>query len=364
MKILLVGGGSGGPVSPLLAVAEQIKKTHPKAQFLLIGGKTGPERAMSAASGIAFVSITAGKWRRYLSWENIKAPFQVIAGILQARKILNEFRPDCVFATGSFIQVPVVWAAKLKHIPIVLHQQDLLPSLANRLCQLAARKISVTFEADLAAFSSSWGVFYKKTREDKVVLTGNPFRQKLTLGSRPAAEKIFELNDDLPVLLVLGGGTGAEFFNQLISKSLPQLTKTVQIIHSTGPGKYKPVQHNNYHPYEFIYDMGNAYAAADIVLARAGLSTLTELSNLKKFSIIIPLPGTHQELNADYLSRLQAAVVLDQQKVTAEGFIRLIRKLLFEPDFQNLVKTNISEIMPKQSARKIAEIIIKLAEST
>ena len=362
MKILLVGGGSGGPVAPLLAVAEAIKKQHPKTSFLLVGSKNGPEAIMAKQAGIDFLPITSGKWRRYFSWQNFASPFETLIGFFQAFKILNSFRPDCVFGAGSFVQVPVVWAAWFKKIPVALHQQDVMPSLANRICQLAAQKISVTFQISLTDFPSNLGLFYKTKRTEKVVLTGNPFREELKKGDRKRAEAFFNLRPDMPTLLVLGGGTGAVFLNEFIIKILPSLTKTVQVIHSTGPGKFNQVNVADYHPYEFIANMADAYAAADIVLARAGLSTITELSNLKKVSIIVPLPESHQEINGSLLFNLQAALVLEQDKLTPAGFVTFIRKLLFEHEVQKVLVENIDALMPKDSADKIANIIIKLAE--
>ena len=138
MKILLVGGGSGGPVAPLLAVAGEIKKHHPKAQFLLIGTKAGSERIIAVNSGGDFKFIKGGKLRRYFSWKNFISPLLVASGLYQSFKILKSFKADCVFGSGSFVQVPVVWAAWLLRIPVVLHQQDVRPSLANQLCQWCA----------------------------------------------------------------------------------------------------------------------------------------------------------------------------------------------------------------------------------
>ena len=361
MRILLVGGGSGGPVSPLLAIAEEVKKSHSKAKFLLVGTKTGPEGLMARNAGIPFEYIEAGKLRRYLSLKNLAAPVQAVIGFYQAFKILKSFKPDCVFGTGSFVQVPVVWAAWILKIPVVLHQQDVVAGLANKLCQFQASKITVTFEASLRGFSESVGFFYKK-RKEKIILTGNPFREELKEIKKEDALNFFHLKKDLPVLLILGGGTGAEFINNLIVEALPNLSKTVQIIHSTGKGKLKYGQSENYHPYEFIDNMGAAYAAADIVLCRAGLSTITELSYLKKLGIIIPIPSSHQEHNALQLLAFEAAIVLGQNKTTASGFVGLIRKLLFAHDIENLLKTNIAKIMPHTANKKIAEIIIKYAE--
>ena len=363
MKILLVGGGSGGPVSPLLAIAEEIKKTQPKAKFLLVGTKNGPEKQMANEAGLPFSTITSGKLRRYFSLKNLISPFLVLSGFAESFKILKEFKPDCVFGTGSFVQVPIVWAAWLKKVPVVLHQQDVEPGLANKLCQFAAKKITVTFRQSLGGFASNIGIFYKKARAEKIVLTGNPFRSELKGGSKEKAVNEFKLRSDLPTLLVLGGGTGAEFLNNLILKSLPQLSKIIQVIHSTGKNKLLSSASVNYRPYEFISNMADAYAAADIVLCRAGVSTITELSNLNKLSIIVPMPQTHQELNGYLMTEYDAAIVASQKRINPENFVRLIRKLLFAGEAQEALKNNIGKVMPHNANQKIAEIILKFSET-
>jgi UDP-N-acetylglucosamine--N-acetylmuramyl-(pentapeptide) pyrophosphoryl-undecaprenol N-acetylglucosamine transferase len=292
--------------------------------------------------------------------QNLASPFYTIAGFFQALKILKEFKPDCVFGTGSFIQVPVVYAAWSLKIPVVLHQQDVIPSLANKLCQLFAKKITVTFESSLNSFSSNFGIFYKKKSIDKIVLTGNPFREELAGIPKDQALKNLGLKSDLPVLLVLGGGAGSAFLNKLVEDALPEISKTFQILHATGKNKSKLKASNNYYPLEFISDMGSAYSVAEIVVCRAGISTITELSNLKKLSIIIPMPKSHQEINGYLLAHMAAAIVLRQDMVVPLGFVRLLRKILFEGDAQKYVRENIGEIMPKNSSEKIAHIILKI----
>jgi len=361
MNILLVGGGSGGPVSPLLAVAEEIKTLRPQARFLLLGTRTGPEGLMAKKAGIAFQSISAGKFKRYMSFSNFAAPFFVMKGFFQALGVIKRFHPKCVFGAGSFVQVPVVWAAWVLRVPVIIHQQDILPSLANVICQIPAKKITVTFEDSLQDFHAGLGLFYKKNN-NKIVFTGNPFRTGLKNATKEEAIKFFNLRSDMPTLLVLGGGTGALFINTIIETALPVLAKSVQIIHSTGGrGGAVRLGQEHYHPYEFISQMGLAYAAADMVISRAGLSTITELSNLRKLSIIVPIPNSHQELNALKLLRHKAAVVVTQDRLTAESLVRLVRRLLFEHMVQEEMKENISKIMPKGSAKKIADIVISLS---
>jgi UDP-N-acetylglucosamine--N-acetylmuramyl-(pentapeptide) pyrophosphoryl-undecaprenol N-acetylglucosamine transferase len=363
MKILLVGGGSGGPVVPLLALADEIKKRHSDFEFLLVGTTTGPERLMADNAAINFFSITSGKWRRYFAWENFVAPFLVLTGFIQSWKILADFKPNYVVGSGSFVQVPMIWAAKFKRIPVLIHQQDVIPNLANKICELAADKITITFPETLKNFSETFGFFHQKNNQEKIRLTGNPFREQLRKGTKDSARKFFDLSPDYPTLLVLGGGTGAEFLNDLIAGSLTELCKVVQIIHSTGAGKLKgKIRTQNYRPYEFIDNMADAYAIADIVLSRAGLSTITELSNLKKLGIIIPLPDSPQLANALMLVRAGAAIVFEQSEINPQGLLVLVRRLLFAHNLQQEVQDNISNIMPKESTAKIAEIILSSAE--
>ncbi len=361
MKILLIGGGSGGSVAPLLAIASELKSLNPKTQFLLIGTKNGPEKNMASVSGIPFSYITAGKFRRYFSLKNFLAPFLVFVGIIQSFKIIREFKPSCAVGTGSYVQVPVILVCWFLKIPVLIHQQDIFPSLANKLCQFFSSKITVTFQESTKSFFSSFGIFYKKKNADKVTLTGNPFRKELLTGSKSMAVQKIGLRPDLPTLLVLGGGTGSEFINQLILNSLETLTKSIQIIHSTGKNKMVFVKHENYFPFEFITEMADVYEVADIVVARAGLSTLTELSFLKKLSIIIPMPSSHQEYNALLLARENAAIILQQKKITSEIFVNIIRKLLFEHEASEALKYNINRIMTHSGSEKISEIILKLA---
>ncbi|MFA5991692.1 MAG: UDP-N-acetylglucosamine--N-acetylmuramyl-(pentapeptide) pyrophosphoryl-undecaprenol N-acetylglucosamine transferase [Candidatus Doudnabacteria bacterium] len=363
MKILLAGGGSGGSVSPLLAVANKIKTQHPKVHFLLVGTNSGPEKNMAEGQNLEFAAITAVKLRRYFSWTNFLSPFLFLGAFYQSYKILKSYKPDCVFGAGSFVQVPIIWAAWFLKIPIIIHQQDVVLSLANKLCQLVASKITVTFPESQANFSSSLGIFYRKN-PDKIMVTGNPFREQLTNGDKQKATSHFKLKTNFPTLLVLGGGTGAEFLNRLIIDCLPNLTKTVQIIHSTGQGKGEKTSRENYHGVEFLNetDLADAYAAADMVLSRAGLSVITELAHLKKLSIIVPMPNSHQEINGLYLISKQAAIVIPQHKITANNFTGLIRKLVFAQEAKIELEEGIGKLMPKNATQKIAETIIKLAE--
>lgn len=360
LRILLVGGGSGGPVAPLLAVAEEIKQEHPKAKFLLIGTDAGPEKLMARQAEIPFNSIYAGKLRRYFSIKNLVSPLLVLIGFFQAIKLIRSFKPAVAFGAGSFVQVPVLYAAKFLGVPIVIHQQDVIPSFANTLCAPIASRITVSFEHSVKSFFHGSGLL-PTAKKQKIVFTGNPFREQLNLADKEKAQKFFKLSPDWPTLLVLGGGTGAKFINKMVRDNLDELTKIVQIIHVTGKGKLGTLTEKpNYHVYEFMSEIDLAYAVSNIVISRAGLSTLTELANLGKVTIIIPMPKTHQEANAELFWQHKAAVVLDQQNFEPAKLPILIKKLLFNHDLQKTLTGNIKKIMPKEAAKKIADIIIDL----
>ncbi len=362
MKILLAGGGSGGPTSPLLAVYEKIKEKQPNAEFLFVGTKYGPEKEMCEVLNVPFLPISAGKWRRYFSLKNAGTFFEFFYGMFQAIKIIRKFRPNCIFAAGSFVQVPVIWAGKLFGIPSVIHQQDIVPSWSNKLCQFFAKKITVTFPLSLKHFYSGSGIFFKN-KSEKIIFTGNPTRKLEIKKTSREARACLNFSDDLPVLLVLGGGTGSEYLNNLVWECLPELCRIVQVCHITGKGKTKDVVGRNYVQIEFSDNMPEIYKAADFVVCRAGLSTISELSVLGKMAIIVPMPRSHQELNAIYLEQKQAALFAPQQFLKPENFPLLIRKLMFDHKYQLVMQENIKKIMPHNAAETVADLITALAQN-
>jgi UDP-N-acetylglucosamine--N-acetylmuramyl-(pentapeptide) pyrophosphoryl-undecaprenol N-acetylglucosamine transferase len=363
IRLLFVGGGSGGPTSPLLAVIDQIQKNNPGTEFLFIGGRTGPEKHMASSAGVPFKQIVSGKFRRYLSFKNFLTPFLILVGFVQSLFILNAFQPQAVMGAGSYIQVPLLWAAWILRIPILIHQQDVQPTLANVLCSALASRITVSFEDSVKSFSSSSGLFHK-SGTFKACFTGNPVRSDLIGISKMEALKVFNLRPDKPILLVLGGGTGATAINELIWQSLYNLTQAAQIIHAVGKGKNKKISAQDYHPFEFIDRMDAALAAADVVVSRAGLSTITELSYLGKISIIIPMPNSHQEDNAAILKQREAAIIADQASLTSEQFTSLVRNLLINRETQHKLTQHISGLMPHDATRKVSGELLALASIT
>jgi UDP-N-acetylglucosamine--N-acetylmuramyl-(pentapeptide) pyrophosphoryl-undecaprenol N-acetylglucosamine transferase len=358
-KILLVGGGTGGSVTPLLAIAEfsVFKHWENRADFLFLGTERGPERGMAEKAGLEFKWIYSGKLRRYFSWRNFIDPIFILIGFFQSFFILLNWRPDLIISAGSFLAVPIVWTAWILRVPVIIHQQDICPGLANRLSQPFARIITVAFEKSLNDYGA------------KAVWIGNPVRQSLkSADPNLRIKNSFNLTGNLPVILIMGGGTGAVFINELVKNSKGELLKFCQIVHIGGKDRILNSQTGlqasgleilNYRRFEFLQidKMAEAYALADIVVSRSGMGSLTELSYLSKPSVLIPIPDSHQEANAEIFRQKKAALVMNQKGLTAAVFTDEIKKLIENKDLQRELKKNISRAM-KSDANKIMEKII------
>lgn len=352
MKILLAGGGTMGSVSPLIAVYEKIKKDQPSVEFLFVGSATGPEKKAVESYKIVFKEISAGKFRRYFSWDNFTDPWQIFLGFIQSFNLILKFKPNVVMIAGSFVGVPVAWSAYLLRVPVLIHQQDIVAGLANKMMANFSKKITVSFAPSLPNFSTH-----------KTVLTGNPVRAEFYNCSPKKSQEIFGLKGDLPVLLILGGGTGSQALNGIVEKSLHDLLQFVQIIHITGRDKQVDVKADNYHQFEFLtHEMTEAICAADLVVTRAGMSTLSELIILAKATIIIPIPNSHQEYNASYFQKNNAAIVLSQRSLTKEVLVSNIRELFFEKYRRDNLSSNISKMMDFSGAEKVANELLALAK--
>jgi UDP-N-acetylglucosamine--N-acetylmuramyl-(pentapeptide) pyrophosphoryl-undecaprenol N-acetylglucosamine transferase len=359
MRILLSGGGTGGPVSPVLAVALEIKKLHPKTEFLFVGTRKGPEKQMVELLDIPFKAIHAAKLRRYLSIMNLTIPFTLTSGFIQAWRIIKKFKPDVIFSAGGYVAVPVAWVGKMYGAKIVIHQQDARIGLANKLIAPFADVITTAFEQTSKEFYSGSGMFNDKWHTAAWV--GNPVRLDIA-DSKVDAKAYLKLHDELPILLILGGATGSAQINKLIEQILPDLVTAHQVVHQTGKGKNNiQYKHRNYHPFEIIpyHEYAAILKIAHLVIARAGLSTIAELSALGKAAIIIPMPNTHQEENAKILLDSHSAVVLTGTEVTAENLSRVINSLKFNQKRVDMLTENIQKVIPQDAAGRIAKIILK-----
>jgi len=354
MKILLTGGGTLGAVSPLLAIRDELQKRVSGTRFIWIGTEQGLEKEIIEREGINYYAISSGKLRRYFSWQNFLDPFRIIRGVFQAYKIIKEFDPEIILSAGGFVGVPVVIASWLQARKSIIHQQDLQAGLANLLVARFATIVTVSFKESLADFPKG-----------KTALLGNPVREMILSGNREKAKEKFGFNDNLPVLLVMGGSLGAESINQLMEKSFSELTQFCQIIHVSGK-EYKPLEitQNNYKVIPFLHyeELADAYALAEIIVCRAGLSTISELSAIGKPIVLIPIPNNQQVKNADYLVKAKAAMALDQNKTKPAEFVRLVRELIDNEAERKDLAENIRKIMPSNPREMYGELILSLIE--
>jgi len=345
-KIILTGGGTGGSVTPLLALSESLKEAN--YNLLFIGTKNGIEREMVKNKNIRYKWINAGKLRRYFSWDNFKDAAKVIAGFFESLVILTDEKPDLIISAGSFVSVPLVWSAWLFNVPVIIHQMDIRPGLANKIMAPAAKKITTVFKKSIKDYGK------------KAEWTGNPIEFSNNKETKDEIYNKFNLDINLPLIIVIGGGTGAVKLNSLLYNNLEQLVKKYQIIHITGIGKNDNKQNQiNYHQIEFIESkkLLLLIASSDLVVSRAGIGVLSELSYFKKPTIIIPMPNSHQEDNADYFLQKGAAIVLNQNSLTNDEFIKSIDSVFNDKALKERLVKNIGEITKNNAINRILEII-------
>ncbi len=319
-KILLTGGGTAGHVTPNIALLPDLKAEGYDIHY--IGSYEGMEKKLIEAQGIHYDGISTGKFRRYLSVKNLSDPFRVIKGFHQAKKLIREYKPDVVFSKGGFVAVPVVLAAGHYHIPVIIHESDMTPGLANKICMKTASKICCNFPETV-----------KLLPADKAVLTGTPIRRELLNGSRAAGFAFTGLSDDKPILLMMGGSTGSRAVNAGLRSALPELLKEFHVIHLCGKGNLdSKLAQPGYVQYEYISDeLKDLFAISDIVLSRAGANAICELLALKKPNILVPLPAEvsrgDQILNANSFQKQGFSYLLEEKKLNADTLLTAVHEV-------------------------------------
>ena len=319
--IVLTGGGTAGHVTPNIALIPRLKELG--YQISYIGSYDGIEKKLIEELGIPYYGISSGKLRRYFDLKNFSDPFRVLKGFHQARKLLKELKPDVIFSKGGFVTVPVVIEAKKCRIPAIIHESDMTPGLANKLCLSSAAKICCNFPETVSSLP-----------KDKAVLTGTPIRRELMDGDKETAREFCGFTDEKPVLMVIGGSLGAASVNENIRKILPELLKDFQVIHLCGKGKTDESLKSTegYVQFEYIKDeLPDLFALADIVISRAGANAICELNALKKPNLLIPLSANasrgDQILNARSFERQGFSMVMEEEEITAQSLLDAVHKL-------------------------------------
>lgn len=347
--IVLTGGGTAGHVTPNIALVPQLRELGFDIQY--IGSYDGIEKKLIEEMDISYHGIASGKLRRYFDLKNFSDPFRVAKGFFQAKKLLKQLNPDVIFSKGGFVTVPVVQAAKTLHIPVIIHESDMTPGLANRLAIPAASKVCCNFPETISHLP-----------EGKAVVTGCPIRAELRSGNRLEALKFCGFTADKPVLLIIGGSLGSVAVNTAIRNILPQLLKSFQIVHLCGKGNVEESLKDTagYIQFEYIKnELADLFALADIVVSRAGANAICELLELRKPALLIPLSAAasrgDQILNAKSFKKQGFSDVLEEEQITSDLLLKKINEL-----FDN--RQTYITAMEKSNASNAVSTIISLIE--
>jgi UDP-N-acetylglucosamine--N-acetylmuramyl-(pentapeptide) pyrophosphoryl-undecaprenol N-acetylglucosamine transferase len=366
-SIVITGGGTGGHTSPGLAVATLLRERG--IGHAWIGSHDGLEARRAVEEGIPYFAIPTGKLRRYWSWRNVSdLTVNVPFGVLRARGVLRRLRPRVVLATGGFVALPVVVAAALARVPVVVHEQTAVPGLANRIAARVARRIAVTFEASGRHFPS-----------ERVVLTGNPLRPDLRAGSRADAISRFGLDPALPLVYVTGGAQGARAINRAIGEIVGQLLGHAQVIHQSGDSAatgdrawlearrrtLPPALAQRYTVLPWVGgELAAIYATAALVVARAGAGTVNECCHLGLAALYIPLPGAsgdEQTANARLVGRAGGCAILPQATLTPDLLLERIRSLLAEPGRLKEMGERARSLAIPDAAERLVGVLLEVA---
>jgi len=366
-KILFTGGGTGGHVFPIIAIAQEMSRKDSDLNFSYIGPKDFCSSTFMGKEKIKTYYISCGKIRRYFSVNSIisnfiDVVFKIPFGIFQAFLVMFFTMPDIIMSKGGFGSVPVVIAGWLLRIPVFLHESDIVPGMANIICSKFSEKIFVSFPISQTEFFP----------KEKMIETGNPIRNGILGGNKEEAQKLFNLTYEKPVILILGGSQGSERINEEILEILPDMLKEFEVVHQTGLSQFKRVKGESaafvsedakkyYHPYFFLdeKEMKHAFAASDCVVARSGAGSIFEIAATKKPSILIPLPESaqnHQVRNAYAYADTGACVVLEEGNFTHHFFLEKLREVL--RDHAENMKIAAEKFSKIDAAEKIAKNIL------
>lgn len=322
-KIVLTGGGTAGHVTPNIALIPRLREMGYEIYYF--GSYDGIEKKLIADFDIPYFGVATGKFRRYFDPKNFSDPFRVVKGYSEAKKKLKEIKPDVVFSKGGFVSVPVVRAAASLNIPCIIHESDMTPGLANKLCIPVATKVCCNFPETM-----------KLLPEGKAVLTGSPIREELAKGNKTAAYDLCGFTANKPVIMVIGGSLGSAAINQTVRQALPKLLEDFQVVHLCGKEKVDNLllRVEGYKQFEYLKaELKDVFAMADVVISRAGANAICELLALKKPNILIPLPAASsrgdQLLNAKSFSEQGYSIVIDEDNLTENLLVEKVHELYF-----------------------------------
>lgn len=369
MRIVLTGGGTGGHIFPLISVARKLRERGGiDLELLYIGSGAQLEKEVMNQENIPTKFIFSGKMRRYFSLQNFIDPFKTVLGLIQSLWILLWYMPEAVFSKGGYVAVPVVIAAWIYRIPVLIHESDAAPGSSNAMLAKFAERIAVAYPEAATYFESS-----------KTAILGNPVREDINHGSAEEARKFFNFTESKPVILVLGGSQGSQTINEAVARILPQLLMRAQIIHQTGEKNYEDAVHlagefgikagrEGYHPIKFLEGdiLKNSYALAELIISRAGANSIAEIAANKKPSILIPLKGSandHQSLNAYELAKVGGALVLEEGNLGEHMLLEKIEKIMDNKELQQSMGEAAASFYHPLAAEHLADGILEIANN-
>lgn len=348
-KIIMTGGGTAGHVTPNLALIPKLKEKGFEIKY--IGSFDGIEKEIITENNIPFFGISCGKLRRYFDVKNFTDPFKIIIGIAQAIRVLSKEKPDVIFSKGGFVAVPVVIAASIKKIPVVAHESDMTPGLANKLSEPFCDKLCVTFRESL-----------KFIKGNKGVLTGSPIREEILRGDKDKGKKICGFSDNKEILFIMGGSLGSKLINEEIRKNMNQLLKKFNIIHICGKGNIDKnlVNINGYRQFEYVSEeLPHFMKAADYIISRAGANSIFEFLALKKPTLLIPLSKKasrgDQILNAKSFEKEGYSLMLEEEDINNDI---LYKKILELKERKNELINNMEKSESKNGVESIISILL------
>jgi UDP-N-acetylglucosamine--N-acetylmuramyl-(pentapeptide) pyrophosphoryl-undecaprenol N-acetylglucosamine transferase len=360
LNIIISGGGTGGHIYPAVSIAKAILEQYPNANILFIGSNGRMEMEKVPAAGFEIKGIDIIGLQRKWTLKNLLLPYYILKSIQQVKNIFQSFQPNAVIGTGGYVSFPVLFTAQMQRIPTYIQEQNAYAGLANKILSKKAKKIFVAFD--------QMEKFFPK---DKIILSGNPVRNDLLSihQLKDTALQFFHLQNLLPVVLVLGGSLGARSINNAIANNIDFFLNTpIQLIWQMGKNYYtnlstelsNKLQSSKIYYKDFIYEMNLAYAAADIIISRAGASTIAELAIVGKPAILVPSPNVtddHQTKNALALVNKNAALMIKDDQVSSI-LIKEIEQLLNNKPLQNTLSQNIKSFAKPNAAKEIASTIL------
>lgn len=378
MKAVIVGGGTGGHIYPGIAIAEELQKKSIENRILFIGSEDGLEKEVVSRERFSLKLIKSGKIMRRFSFRLFLVPFFVARGFFQARDILREFKPDIVVSTGGYVSFPVVLAAATLRLPILLHEQNTIPGLTNRICQIFARRITISYNSAVRYF-----------RKKVTVFTGNPVRREVLAAVRSVSRQKLALDQKRKTILIIGGSQGARKINEVAVELLDHfMSEGIQVVHVVGKrdhdwvssrtanriinieseipsikGRKKQItiaKYKLYHLIPYMYNIWDGLAASDLVISRAGATVIAEITARGLPSIIIPFPYSaegHQAHNARVLSEAGASIVIDDSKMSSGVLKEAIRSVLDDAGRSKSMSEASKKLSNPHAGERVVDII-------